>query len=416
MLRVGVLPHPDAFGRTNLMQAARAGHVHILDYFLEHHTSLCLDVNAKDKNGENALFYAIRSRNIDALIKLLRSGIKVSNNNNHIGILAQSLCEGRDAIVQTILAHALDISGALTGRDTKGRTVLHHYVDRGDLEMLHNLSAYYHPDTDNDLTGSTLLMCACRHPEYMHIVKYLVEKLQVDADKVDFRGRCALFYAVESSNYECTGYLVEHMTKAESDKDGLSPLMVAIASSDHNVVDVLLQSKLGREFIDRLDKRGRNAVHYCAIHGHTAMLEVLQHYGADLDLPDRDGLTPIMCACANGRFRILRALLKKGADVDAVDNENKNVVHHCFGSNPSLNCVKVLVKFAANINHQDNDGVSPLMLACQTCAKSMISVIRFLIDYGADPVAQDNDGRDSFDYCPFDAEYVKAFMRDSSGM
>ena len=397
------------------MQTARAGHVHILQYLLDNQTSLGLDLNVTDKNGENALFYAVRSQHIQVITKLLQGGIKLTNNNTGIGVLAQSLCEGRDAVVQAVLAHTLDLSGAMGGRDSKGRTVLHHYVLRGDLEMLFRLSQYYSPEEDHDLTGTTLLMCAAKQPSSMHIVRHLLDKLHVSPDKLDAKGRGAIFYAVEANNLPCMTLLLDHLDSVDSDKDGLSLLMVAIASSDHNVVQELLQSKCGKDLINRRDKRGRNEVHYGAVHGYTPVVEVLQHYGSDIDITDDHGVTPVMCACDNGHFQILQTLLRKGADIDKVDSSGRNAVHHCFGVNPSLNCVKVLVKFDADINHQDQDAVSPLMLACQTCAKSFISIIRFLVDYGADPISQDSQGRDSFDYCPFDSEYVKASMRNSSG-
>ena len=55
------------------------------------------------------------------------------------------------------------------------------------------------------------------------------------------------------------------------------------------------------------------------------------------------------------------------------------------------------------------------MLACQACAKSDISLLKFLLECGADPILQDVEGKDSFDYCPFDGEYVKALMREKAG-
>ena len=38
-----------------------------------------------------------------------------------------------------------------------------------------------------------------------------------------------------------------------------------------------------------------------------------------------------------------------------------------------------------------------------------------LLEAGADPVLQDCDGRDGFDYCPFNVEYVKALLRQHAG-
>ncbi len=42
-------------------------------------------------------------------------------------------------------------------------------------------------------------------------------------------------------------------------------------------------------------------------------------------------------------------------------------------------------------------------------------MIGYMIDKEADPILQDHEGRDSLDYCPFDAEYVKGIIRAKSG-
>ena len=38
-----------------------------------------------------------------------------------------------------------------------------------------------------------------------------------------------------------------------------------------------------------------------------------------------------------------------------------------------------------------------------------------LLSAGCDAVLQDCDGRDAADYCPYDAEYVKALLRQHAG-
>ena len=37
------------------------------------------------------------------------------------------------------------------------------------------------------------------------------------------------------------------------------------------------------------------------------------------------------------------------------------------------------------------------------------------MDHDADPVLQDDEGRDAMDHTPFDAEYVKGMIRNKSG-
>ena len=49
--------------------------------------------------------------------------------------------------------------------------------------------------------------------------------------------------------------------------------------------------------------------------------------GADKEDEDYSGKTPLLTAAASGKTEALIKLLESGADVEAVDNNNRNVVH-----------------------------------------------------------------------------------------
>ena len=49
------------------------------------------------------------------------------------------------------------------------------------------------------------------------------------------------------------------------------------------------------------------------------------------------------------------------------------------------------------------------------CSNTNPSLIGYLIDHDADPIMQDDEGRDAMDHTPFDAEYVKGMIRNKSG-
>ena len=70
---------------------------------------------------------------------LLEFCIDLVTNKYGVNVLSQSLAEENDAVVQAILTGKSDISGAIGGKDVRGRTVLHHYVEKGDLKMLKHL-------------------------------------------------------------------------------------------------------------------------------------------------------------------------------------------------------------------------------------------------------------------------------------
>jgi ankyrin repeat protein len=144
-----------------------------------------------------------------------------------------------------------------------------------------------------------------------------------------------------------------------------------------------------------------------------------------------------MIAARAGKASTVNALLnhlpRDVVRVNAVDDKRRTALHHCcaaglddkdddFGtvaSNPtSLRCCRALVRAGVDVNAADKFGRTALMLACQSYVPGAnVSVIRYLVEHGgADPVRQDSDGRDSFDYCPpIDSDYVRAVLREGAG-
>ena len=55
-------------------------------------------------------------------------------------------------------------------------------------------------------------------------------------------------------------------------------------------------------------------------------MELLIRSGADLNIEDRGGFTPIMLAAATGKWEILHILLESGSDYNYVNKHGKNVV------------------------------------------------------------------------------------------
>ena len=310
-------------------------------------------------------------------------------------------------------------TGAVLGRDTNGKSVLHHYVIKGNVEIFKELSQYYKEEIDSDGEGMTLLMHTCirRTEEHVAIMKYLVEDIKVDMNKVDKKGQCALFHAALSSNAIAASYLLgQKSIGILRDFEDKSPLMVASSGPCSRIVEALLECKKGKDLAQEIDKYGRNSIHYSAMHGREYPLSILKTYGCDINGKDHEGLTAIMYAVRGGHHVTLSALLKRAAKLDICDNVGRSALHHCFLKPvPHAKCAKIMIKYGVDINQQDSEGVTSLMLACQQCSKADIGLIKFLLDCGANPIIQDNEGKDSFDYCAFDAEYVKALMREKSG-
>jgi ankyrin repeat protein len=150
---------------------------------------------------------------------------------------------------------------------------------------------------------------------------------------------------------------------------------------------------------------------YAARGGCQACVEALLKGGADLDLPNPDGMTPLMMAIDNSHYEVARYLLGKGANPNTWDWWGRTplyVVVNMRGgpdSNAgprepaSLDLVRALLDAGVNPNHQLNmlqpgrngnsgrfkddllnTGATPLLRAAQTFDND---VVRLLLDHHA---------------------------------
>ncbi|XP_041367639.1 myotrophin-like [Gigantopelta aegis] len=64
---------------------------------------------------------------------------------------------------------------------------------------------------------------------------------------------------------------------------------------------------------------GRLAIHYAADYGQPDVIEYLISKGADVNIPDKHGITPLLAAIYEGHTKCVKSLLQKGADKNGKD-------------------------------------------------------------------------------------------------
>jgi ankyrin repeat protein len=92
--------------------------------------------------------------------------------------------------------------------------------------------------------------------------------------------------------------------------------------------------------------------------------------------------TPLMLAHLTPDPKVIRALLAAGASV-STDNNLGEAALHCLPQDPtsSLECVKLLVSYGADVNHRDSRGSAPILRGAQY---GLLDVVEFLLSAGAD--------------------------------
>jgi ankyrin repeat protein len=88
-------------------------------------------------------------------------------------------------------------------------------------------------------------------------------------------------------------------------------LLWAVKNGDLVAVKDLAQKKdfdVNKELL-----AGRMAIHYAADYGHADVVEYLISKGADVNLPDKHGISPLLCAVYEDHVDVVRLLVNKGA-------------------------------------------------------------------------------------------------------
>jgi Ankyrin repeats (3 copies) len=111
----------------------------------------------------------------------------------------------------------------------------------------------------------------------------------------------------------------------------------------------------------------------------TVVLKLIEK-GADVNLADKHGNTPLIEACCNGHTELALKLIEKGADVNLADKyENTPLIAACH-----LGLSEVALKLieeGADVNHDSGLGNTPLI---QACFQKLNKVALKLIEKGAD--------------------------------
>jgi ankyrin repeat protein len=148
------------------------------------------------------------------------------------------------------------------------------------------------------------------------------------------------------------------------DKEGLSPLHVAVGGrNDNEIMDLLLAHP--KVNVDCVDKCGRTVLHWAAMTSNVVAVKNLIDKGADPDIADKQGLSPLIWAAQErDGIPIIDLLLeaqkvKAIGDVNDRDEEGWTALHWAVLKS-NENTAEHLINKGANVNCQDNYGRTPL--------------------------------------------------------
>ena len=160
----------------------------------------------------------------------------------------------------------------------------------------------------------------------------------------------------------------------------------------------LLKKLVGRKEypIDVPDREGRTPLMHAVHRHHFPCVAFLLSKGANVNLTADDGASALHEACYNSTLAIVQLLLRNGADPSAVDQDGRQPVHWAtdnpFG--PRAMCI-LIENHGVDVNTVDDSGMTPLMWAACHDQAPMVNALR---DLGADLMEKDVDGKTAMDW------------------
>jgi len=377
------------FGSTPMQEAAVAGNAAIIKMLL----AAGADVESANAEGQTALMVVARTGNIDAAKALLIAGAKVNAIESFGGqsALMWAAAESQPAMIRLLLEYGAQVNarGAIRDWQTRitaeprpkdrhigGFTPLLYAAREGCVECAQALIEGHADINMYTRDRETPLVLALEN-QHFDFAKYLISA-GADVDKWDLYGRSPLYTAVDLSTLPTGGRPDTPSTDKTTALEVIQMLLDKGANPN-------LQLKLRPPYRNVPFDRGGDQVLFTGATpllraskagDNLAAMKLLLEHSALVDLPNAEGVTPLMIAAGMGHsFNPSRGRYQ--TDDDAVE------------------ALKILLKAGADINRRAANGQTAMHAAA---LKGWNATIRFLAENGAELEPKDSDGKTPLDF------------------
>jgi ankyrin repeat protein len=412
------------FGTTALTEAAIIGSAPIIDALLK----AGADPNTKNPEGETPLMAIARTGKVDAAKRLLEAGADINARENFGGqtALMWAAAQSQPEMVKFLASNGADLNarGVIRQWERKviteprpkdmnkgGFTALLYAAREGCVECARHLVA---AGADKDLEDPeriTPLNMALLNLHY-EFAAFMINA-GADVDKWDLFGRSPIYMAADTSTLPMKGNGAMAVLPSE---DSITALDVARLLLQKGA-NPNLQLKRRPPYRDVPQDRGGDTILAqgatpllrAARAGDAPMVELLLKNGALVDLPSKEGVTPLMAAAGaefgdrvtrgrnrttDGVLATMKVLIEAGANVNArmVTEPGRNPAEGQSNQAASLIAAQrrpSQVPTANAVPHQ-----TALHGAAQ---RGLTPFVKFLAEHGADLEMKDANGRTALD-------------------
>lgn len=308
-------------------------------------------LNATDGSGNTPLHYAAEWKLDDALKALIQKGAKVNAVN----------ANGENAIFTAVHADSPSTINIL--------------VEAGTVVDAHNALA-------RDHLGNTALH-ACVRWNAIKAAKTLIS-LGSDINAQNMSGKTPLSDACRSGKKDMALLLINNGANVNAtDATGKTVLLDTIDCEDENMVSLLLAHGANPQIQEMY---GRNAYHEAALSGNINIITLIRNAGGNPLSRDSYGETPFSLVLKSNE-QVVRAVL--GSNTTIVDSDGNTPVHIAVEKHATAEQLTMLLNMGYPVSQRNGKGLTALTQAVENKDKSLAVV---LLDKGADPYTATTTG------------------------
>jgi uncharacterized protein len=374
------------YGATPMSEAALSGNAKIMERLLE----AGADVESPNVDGQTALMVVSRTSNVEAVRVLLRHGANVNavEKWREQTALMWASAEKQPATVKELVAHGANVNARsninnfdrqVTAepraiyRPAGGLTAIHFAAREGCVECARTLAEAGADLDASDPDNVSPLLTAVLNGHF-DLAAYLINK-GANVDKWDWWGQSPLYAAVDMNT-------LPHGGRPDRPSPDETNALQVIALLLEKGANPNLQLKLLPPYrsvgadrgVDSMLTIGTTALLRAAKAMDAPAIRLLLAHGANPNLPNMRGLTPVMAAAGLG----------------SIDADTRGWFTTEDVQKRSIDSLDLLLKAGGEINVSESQrGQTPLHGAAFW---GWNDVVRFLVDHGAKLDAKDARG------------------------
>ena len=331
-----------------------------------------LNIDHVNSEGETFLHICLKNRKIKLAMWLLSNNISVDKADNNGKTPFDIAMEHQN---HRIVDFILDITNIdIDKTDKFGRTLLQDAVILGDHEMAKILLNYGADVNAKDNKNRNVLYDALSYGNE-EFIDYLLTFEELNLNCVDSEQNSIMHHNFVKENEEIAIKLIEH---------GADP---TIKNKNGNtfLCDSALKGMDGFNVVETAIKKGCNINSRVADENSILIELVTASSGLSDDEIDR----------RSSLLRMAQELIVQGIDINAVNDNNENALFRAVKIGDAEQ-VSFLLASNIEVNLQNNDGETPLLLAAYGGA-AKLDIVMLLLKHKADPTIMNKDAKTLFE-------------------